>query len=203
MRPGAPDAELDALETLTRLELPESFRTLYRWHDGQERAGAGFALGLEFLPLEGVGREWETWQKIGEDQAGANDETPYGSYAPGAVQAAYTTPGWLGFLVDGGGNSVGLDFNPGPRGTVGQVITFGRDEVKKRVLAASLEGFLGQYLDRLESGKATVKALRGFGGERWAVELDNGRVSWSGLFALYPGFGPRWEQEQHKRKRRR
>ncbi|MEF2276784.1 SMI1/KNR4 family protein [Deinococcus sp. YIM 134068] len=200
LRPGASDAELDALASRTGLELPEGFRTLYRWHDGQERAGTGFALGLEFLPLEGVGREWEMWRKIGETSPELNDETPSTSRPPGAIWDAYTTPGWLGFLADGSGNSVGLDFNPGPAGMVGQVITFGSDEETKYVLADTLHGFLAQYLERLESGDATVKRLEGFDPERWSVELHEGGFSRGGTAGLYPGFGPGWERRRRKRR---
>ncbi|MEF2276783.1 SMI1/KNR4 family protein [Deinococcus sp. YIM 134068] len=195
LRPGASDAELDDLETLTGLKLPEAFRTLYRWHDGQEW-GAGFALGLEFLPLwvlDGVGREWEMWQEIGEAHLEMNTDIPSTSHPPSAIQDAYTTPGWLGFLKDGGGNFVGLDFNPGPAGTLGQVITFGRDEEDKFVLADSLDGFLREYLGRLESGRVTVRRREDFDEEIWGVELHDatGRPAGGGytLADFYPGFG--------------
>jgi cell wall assembly regulator SMI1 len=199
LRPGATDAELDALETATGLKLPESFRTLYRWHDGQDWS-VGFALGLHFLPLKQVGREWEMWEDIGQSHPEMNAEIPSTSHPAGAVRDAYTTPGWLGFLADGGGNSVGLDFNPGPSGTPGQVITFGRDEEQKFVLADSLDAFLREYLHRLEAGRVTVKALEGYDHEMWAVELHDAdgrhQDGWHTLADLYPGFGAAPQRRQ-------
>ena len=43
LRPGASDSELNALEEHTGLTMPEAFRTLYKWHDGQkyEKEGGG------------------------------------------------------------------------------------------------------------------------------------------------------------------
>lgn len=192
LAPGAADAELDALETLTGLKLPGAFRTLYRWHDGQN-GSAGGVFGLEFLPLSRVECEWVMWRDIGTAHPEMNGDIPSASHPPGSIQDAYTTPGWLGFLVDGGGNSVGLDFNPGPAGTAGQVITFGRDEEHKYVLADSLDAFLDEYLARLEAGQVTVSALEGFDGEVWATELHDaeGRTvtEWYVLGERFPGFG--------------
>lgn len=210
LRPGAPDVELDALESATGLKLPEAFRTLYRWHDGQDQRNyVGGVFGLSFLPLERVSGEWHVWAEIGgdpewedlnEDMAAVSVSHP-----TGAIQAAYTTPGWLGFLADGGSNSVGLDFNPGPAGTAGQVITFGRDEEEKYVLADSLDDFLREYLHRLETGRVTVQALAGYSHEMWSIQLHDASgqgygTSWSTSADLYPGFGAAPERPRRKRR---
>lgn len=36
LQPGASQLELDELETLIGTALPDDFRALYAWHDGQE-----------------------------------------------------------------------------------------------------------------------------------------------------------------------
>lgn len=187
LRPGANDAELDELQRRTGLTLPEAFRTLYRWHDG----ASGTFFGLEFNPLDGVRHEWQTWKELEPD---FGDETEgHVSHPPGAITERYINAGWLGFLTDGGGNSVGLDLNPGPAGTVGQVITFGRDEEHKYVLADSLGAFLREYLARLEAGRVTTVRLSGFADEVWDVQLHDAsghhQQDYGVLADLFPGFG--------------
>lgn len=195
LRPGASEADLDDLETLIGLRLPESFRMLYRWHDGQNWE-AGGVFGLEFLTLEGVRREWETWRQVEAMHPDMNEEMPSTSHPPGAGRETYTTPGWLGFLANGGGNSVGLDFDPGPEGTPGQVITFGRDEEHKYVLAESLDAFLGEYVSRLEAGRVTVtpEPLDDLEISEWPLLLhdadgDHQEGQIRTMADLYPGFG--------------
>lgn len=189
LRPGVTDAELNALETKTGLKLPDAYRELYRWHDGQNWA-VGSLFGLGFLPLTEVISEWQVWQDIIQESPDMNDEIPSQSIPSGCVQDAYVTPGWLPFLTDGGGNSVGVDLNPGPAGVNGQVINFGRDEEKKYVLADSLDSFLREYLRRLEAGRVQVA---GHERDTSSVHLLNVNGEYyrgiASLAELFPGFG--------------
>ncbi|WP_293913376.1 SMI1/KNR4 family protein [Deinococcus sp.] len=190
LRPGVTDAELDALEQKTKLKLPEAFRTLYKWHDGDGGGIASFGLGL--VRLAHVQFAWNTWQDVAADWPEELD-LDAGSFPAGAIQQRYSTPGWLGFLEDWGGNYVGVDFNPGPAGTVGQVITFGRDEEKKYVLANSLEDFLREYERRLSTGQASVVKLEGYDQETLSIQLHDSRgrhtEGYHVLADLFPGFG--------------
>jgi cell wall assembly regulator SMI1 len=54
---------------------------------------------------------------------------------------------------------IGLDFDPGVSGTSGQVITFGRDEDTKRLLATSFCDFLSQWVDELDRASWDGKVL--------------------------------------------
>jgi len=186
LRPGTSDAELDALEGATGLILPPAFRTLYRWHDG----GDGI-FGLEFQPLNCVQSDWQNWKDLEPDFGSETED--HISHPPGAITERYINTGWLGFLTDGSGNSVGLDLNPGPAGTLGQVITFGRDEENKYVLADSLGAFLREYLARLETGRVTAVCLSGFADEVWSVQLHDAsghhQEDYRVLADLFPGFG--------------
>lgn len=195
LRPGAAESALDALESTVGAELPSAFRTLYRWHDGEDWQVGGM-FDLEFMPLSTVGERWRGWQEIGLAAPFLNEESPSRSHPAGAIRDAYTCPGWIGFLVVNGQGHVGLDLDPGPTGRRGQVITFGRDEAHKYVLAASLEAFLREYLDRLESGRVSVRnrASTDPGAVPfWAVELHDARGSHQdGFFFVadrFPGFG--------------
>jgi cell wall assembly regulator SMI1 len=85
-------------------------------------------------------------------------EIPGGAWPEGAVDPAYINPRWIPLTHDGSGNHIGLDFDPWPRGRVGQVILFGRDEDVKAVLAESLGKFLEWIADLLESGNFRLEA---------------------------------------------
>ncbi|MBX8465577.1 hypothetical protein K5D85_10465 [Deinococcus sp. RIT780] len=86
-----------------------------------------------------------------------------------------------------------LDLNPGPAGRPGQVITTGRDEEHRYVLAPDLDTFLREYLRRLEAGRVTVRRPSGFSDETWEVRLQEpgGRApeGYNVLADLFPGFG--------------
>jgi len=75
----------------------------------------------------------------------------------GAVQALYANKYWIPFAYDYGGNHLGVDLDPGARGTLGQVINFGSDEDEKFVLASSVTIFLEWLIDQLESGNFVIR----------------------------------------------
>jgi cell wall assembly regulator SMI1 len=159
--PPATDAQIDAAEQLIGLKLPQSFRDLYRWHDGENDDLCGHIYGLPLLPLERVVAEHQLWTEVLEGFDGDAYAIPGGSWPEGAVDPAYINPGWLPFTHDGGGNSIGLDLDPWPAGRVGQVIIFGRDEEVKVVLAESLGQFLDWVAGLLESGNFELVPIEG------------------------------------------
>lgn len=146
---GASEAELDDLETLIGQRLPADYRALYRRHGDWGRA-----LRLPHCTLDTVRREWLVWQEL-EPEFG-DKMGKHTSHPPGAITPRYINLGWIPFLQDWGGNSVGVDLAPDVAGKWGQVITFGRDENEKVVLADSLGDFLREYLARLEAGRVKV-----------------------------------------------
>ncbi|WP_216322565.1 SMI1/KNR4 family protein [Deinococcus aestuarii] len=193
LRPGVTEAELDAFEARNDLRLPQAFRTLYRWHDGQDWSVGG-VLGLSFMPLNEV--EWtrQMWREIAEGETADMNISIYTvSHPTGAIREQYAQRDLLPFLSDGGGNHVALDLAPDVRGRAGQVITTGRDETHRYVLASDLEGFLREYLARLEVGQVTVEKLPGYEGEMWGIRLhDEAGPREDGYYRLadlYPGFG--------------
>ena len=155
LAPGSSDAALAELEALVGFDLPEDFKDLYRWHDGQKtNYRPGLFYGMEFLSLKEVGRRWRAWQDV--IRSGWDDIGAFVSAPPGAVQEAYANPGWIAFAIDRGGNCIGIDLDPGPAGTRGQVINFGRDEDEKFVLAPNLNGFLEWLAGQLEAGNFLI-----------------------------------------------
>jgi cell wall assembly regulator SMI1 len=159
--PPASDAELDAFERLVGIGLPRAYRQLYRWHDGENDDRWGHIYGLPLLPLDWAGSQWKTWKDVLADFGGDRYEISGGAWPVGAVDPAYINPRWIPLTHDGSGNHIGLDFDPWPKGRVGQVILFGRDEDVKAVLADSLGTFLEWIAGLLESGNFMLEAQAG------------------------------------------
>lgn len=85
------------------------------------------------------------------------------SQPPNAVQKVYAHPGWIPLARDWGGNNLAVDLAPGPAGTWGQVIIFGRDFDCKYVVSRSWASFLATVADDL-------------GGDRWYVDEDSNEL---------------------------
>lgn len=101
------------------------------------------------------------WCQIEKDpQSGANPAVlaTMASIPPQWVKSEYTCRGWLPLISDRSGNYVGVDLDPGPSGTWGQIIIFGRDFDRKCVVwRGEGEGgwgkWLASFVDELESGE--------------------------------------------------
>jgi hypothetical protein len=106
-------------------------------------------------------REWAFWRAAEHDpMAGTNPAVlaTMASVPPGWIKCVYACRGWLPLLSDRTGNYVGVDLDPGPGGSWGQVIVFGRDFDRKCVLwRGEGEGGWGKWfasvVDELESGE--------------------------------------------------
>ncbi|EDU40469.1 glucan synthase-1 [Pyrenophora tritici-repentis Pt-1C-BFP] len=73
------------------------------------------------------------------------------SQPPNAVQKAYAHPAWIPLARDWGGNYLATDLAPGPNGTWGQIIIFGRDYDCKYVVARSWGALLAMVADDFAS----------------------------------------------------
>ena len=73
---------------------------------------------------------------------------------PDTIQKVYAHPQWIPLAKDFSGNNIAVDLCPGPRGTWGQVILFGRDCETKYVVARSWASFLAAVADDFEGGEA-------------------------------------------------
>lgn len=158
--PPATDSQIDGLEHLVGINMPHSYRQLYKWHDGENDDRRGHIYGLPLLPLKQVAAEWTAWTRTLAGFGGNRYAIPGGAWPEGAVDPAYTNPSWIPLTSDGSGGHIGLDFDPWPGGRLGQVILFGRDEDVKVVLAESLGRFLEWIAGLLEGGnvRLTTKA---------------------------------------------
>lgn len=161
LAPGCSEAAITDFESQIGRAFPENLKALYRLHDGQRDAvNTGPFYGLTFLSLAGAKTHWESWESI-IDQWSPEEMTEASAFCtsakPGAVQALYANKYWIPFAYDYGGNHLGVDLDPGARGTLGQVINFGSDEEEKFVVASSLAVFIEWLVDQLESGNFAIR----------------------------------------------
>lgn len=85
------------------------------------------------------------------------------SQPPNAVQKAYAHPAWIPLARDWGGNYLAADLAPGPNGTWGQIIIFGRDYDCKYVVARSWGALLAMVADDFASPHVHLDEDRGEG----------------------------------------
>lgn len=159
LHPPATGADIAVAEAHLGQQLPADVRALYLLHDGQHqythqdpRFAAGVFAGAAMLPLRDVQVQWDQWD--GFEAQEEMDE--FASSTPdGFVQPKYSTRGWIPLTHDGSGNHIGVDLDPGPSGTSGQVITFGADDDEHQVLAPSLTSYLEQVAELIRAGEIT------------------------------------------------
>lgn len=161
LRSGLPQEQWQTLEEKLGVTLPNSFKDFYAVHDGQEnKTAGGFFFGLEFLPFAGVMAQWENWHTIigSNNPEKLREDCCYDcqSLTPNAIKVTYANNLWIPFAHDWGGNHLGIDLDPDTKGTVGQVINFGRDEEHKVVIAKSFEAFMEWFVGELEAGHYVI-----------------------------------------------
>ncbi|MDO5534200.1 MAG: SMI1/KNR4 family protein [Propionibacteriaceae bacterium] len=156
-QPGADDAALAALAEALGQPVPEQLAALLRLVDGaeveleededwdedamEEAYARTLTAGWSLLSADEIAEEHARWSTLALDPV-------YGGVAfdlgpDGLTQPRLAHPGWIPFAHDFGGNHLALDTVPGPAGTPGQVLEFGRDlNDGPRVRASSLLDFL-------------------------------------------------------------
>jgi len=149
------------LEEKIGINLPQDFKDFYAIHNGLSHYEAPFFFSFGFLTQEHVIGEWEGWVEfLGEhtpEELVEDFDSETTSEMPEHVKAIYANKKWIPFAHDWGGNHIGLDLDPNPKGSVGQVINFGVDEDSKFVLADSFTEFINWLLKQIDDGNYIVK----------------------------------------------
>jgi cell wall assembly regulator SMI1 len=168
--------DINELEYSLDCSLPMEIRESLMIHDGQERGGrpTGTIFGAMLMDCEEILDEWRNWRVVDRDYLaepvsvkGASNEAGPSSAAAslgranlqsrqdcqpeGSVQKIYSHPGWIPLVRDWGGNYIAVDLAPGPKGTWGQIILFGRDYDCKFVVSKSWAHFLAMVADDMSS----------------------------------------------------
>ena len=138
LRPGASDAQLAAFERRFTLELPNEFRQLYRWRDGQESMSAlPLQFNRTFSPLADIAETKE----ICDGMIGSDFEDP-----------RWWRRGWVPFLHNGGGSHLCIDVAAEDGGAPGQLVAFWKADADRPIESASLEAWLEELVTSIENG---------------------------------------------------
>jgi cell wall assembly regulator SMI1 len=149
LNPGASPAQVAALERAIGRPLPAEVRESLTIHNGQADP-TGFLFQLDLLDAETVAKEWALWSGLVAYNAEYRGRMT--SYPAGAVALDYGNPDWVPLAKSAATGYLAVDLAPGPAGMAGQVITFGRREDVKCVLAVGWGEFLSSYAAFLEGG---------------------------------------------------
>jgi len=153
--PGVSETAMGALERHLGVSLPDDFKAFYSVHNGQGEGEIGLVFGLELLSVERIREEWDNWMSLGED-INADFAHAMSSEPEGHVRPLYLNRKWIPFTTDQTGTHLGLDFDPDVKGVSGQVIVFGRDQDRKKVLARSFRDYIHLFVEQLQSVDWTI-----------------------------------------------
>ena len=135
--------EYQEFKELSGFDFPENLKTLYQISNAHLDIHE-----LNLLTPDEVVDEWKNWKQIYDDPNWMLMDLTGNNHPDGKKTIGiYTNPYRLPFMATGGGNFVAMDFAPGSKGTPGQIIAFGADEIKIRHLADNLTDFLQQIKD--------------------------------------------------------
>lgn len=144
--PPASSEELDAAEQALGVRLPEDFRQLYRWHNGNR--GELFLFGeFRISPLKDVLDFYRTAHcSFDEDYYEVTDES-------GQLKNCIANRKWIQFADNGGNTIVLLDLDPGKTGTVGQLLEACDGEPECRF--SGIREFVTDLNKRIANGELT------------------------------------------------
>lgn len=143
LRPGVSDEALDAFERRFGLVLPEAFRALYHWRDGQ-RAECDEGLEGMFM-LSSLERIAEAKELL-DGMIGYDFEDP-----------AWWRASWVPFLDNGNGDHLVVDLGAEDGGVPGQVCSFWHDWEDRAVRAPSVEAWLTELVAAMEAGTLSLE----------------------------------------------
>lgn len=139
LAPGASEAELADLERLIGHALPEEFRDLYRWRNGQAaNSYEAFCDNRMFMSLETIATNWTMMKEMLEE---GEFELPN-----------WWRTNWVAFLENGGGDSLCLDMEGTFTGQPGQLLEFWHDWENRQVVWPNTASFLATLVASFEGG---------------------------------------------------
>ena len=131
--PGALPQDFKRLESTIGVTMPESFKQLYRWRNGQPRTCfTAFQFNRSLMNLDAIITDWQVIEGVKEE---FKDESWWNSK-------------WIPFLDNGGGDHICIDMNDSKPG---RLITYWRDWDDRSINYPSLEKWLEIFVDSLEN----------------------------------------------------
>lgn len=151
LRGPASEEEIQRLEGVLGVELPEDVKAFYRLHDG---TGSGylahFGNVMSLQEIEAVWKRYCQWQKENGYGLGADWEV-HQLEAP-EVKRIFWNPLRIPLTDNGGGDPNLIDMDPTKHGTLGQIIHQSHEVGPTDLLAPSFAAWLEQIADDLEAG---------------------------------------------------
>jgi len=141
---GAAAADITALETHMSFTLPEELKASLMRHNG-----VGYWKNGELLSVEGIKMDWECWTGLVDD--GTFDDWKGEDNA--FLQKCWWNKSWIPIHADDCGNEYCIDMNPGPKGTVGQIIFMDREVGAFAPCNSDFASYLEEFANELESGE--------------------------------------------------
>ena len=135
--PGLTASEMRAFEEYLGFSLPQAFKNLYMWRNGQPTLY--FERLFQNLVYENIQQVEESHRVLTElEQCGEFDKPNWWSDR------------WIPFLANGAGDHYCIDMKGVFTGQQGQIVEFWHDNPDRTVLAPSLEAWLSSVVSMLE-----------------------------------------------------
>lgn len=167
LRPPAARRQLDEVSRLVGQPLPDDVCAAYLWHDGAVAGGLSAPewIGPPLFPSHGcwcsiesmlMFRQWDLvyFDSLDEPYWHSHEEFSWSELAIRPWKGA--PPEWLHIGCTGTEQRLYIDLAPGPKGTVGQMISW--DGGDGLVIAPSLGAYLQALTEGLESGRVRYHA---------------------------------------------
>lgn len=137
------------------MELPDSFLEMYSHYNGQSDGYVGgIFMDFRIRPSEYYVPGFLAHLSEDYDSEPA-EESPV--LPVNSIKDVYLSNKWLDFASNSAGRYLALDFDPGPSGHVGQVISYGMDFMPRFVLARNFDQFLQRIWKSLHDGEFIIK----------------------------------------------
>ena len=152
--PGATEEEIEAVEAVMGVELPEDVRDSYRCHDGLPGVLIGWHAALYSL-----GEMVDDWRERAVD---AGDPPWDEREEDGVIRRDISwSAGWIPFIGIGNGDVICIDLDPPTPERRGQVIDWSHEGWRARYETAGLREFLEDFATDLEADRYQVDETGG------------------------------------------
>jgi cell wall assembly regulator SMI1 len=138
LQPGATPEEIASLELMVGLSLPDLYKEMLAWRNGQADTSETFEGLYTYQSISSVISTIEVMRDLLETEPTATDEV-WDSL-------------WVPYLDDGSGNNVCLDLAGRFGGQSGQIIEYIHDDFVRPVMYPSFEAWLDTYVSAAEAG---------------------------------------------------
>ena len=172
---GASLEEIEAIQNILNIKLPDDYIASCMIHNGQNQESPSLTCWGTLLSLgvisdssfTTVRAEWTILKGVYDEDWNNESE---GDRLDNLVKNFWWIPKWIPITSNGCGDGFCLDLDPGENGTQGQVIEFIHDSGSRKVEAPSFRSWFEQLVNGVEEGSIVYD-------EEWGLvsrdDLDN------------------------------